>query len=80
MRNETKDLVSGTDCGSPELPPGSVIEESDGERMTVSCTEGLHLNEEADPAGDNVTTLICNNGAWNSTNLKCRCKFKLLSQ
>ena len=61
-----------SDCGSPELPPGSVVEESSPERMVVSCVEGLHLNTEADSDSDNVTSLVCSDGSWNSTNLRCQ--------
>ena len=66
--------VSDSDCGEPELPPGSLVEDREDGRLVVTCLDGLHINEEADPAGENRTTLVCTDGAWNSTNLRCQCK------
>ena len=72
-------LLLAGDCGDPELPPGSLVEEGEAGRLEVTCRDGLHLNEEADPAGQNRTTLVCTEGAWNSTNLRCQCKFSMMN-
>ena len=72
-------LASDSDCGDPELPTGSLVEQREAGRLVVTCKDGLHLNEEADPAGQNRTTLVCTDGAWNSTNLRCQCKFSVVN-